>query len=42
MLPSLDISSEEFDKRASSIEMPKEKVDLLPVECFVKTFNAMA
>ncbi len=42
LLPSLDLSSEEFDKRVSSIEMAQEKVDLLPVECFVETFNTIA
>jgi len=39
LLPVLSISSKEFDKRVSSIEMAEEKVDLLPVECFVETFN---
>ncbi len=42
LLPVLDISSEEFDKRVSSIEMGEEKVDLLPVEYFVEIFNEIA
>jgi len=39
ILPSLNISKEEFDKKVVSLDMLNEKVGLIPVEGFVQAFN---